>query len=116
MLEHPLSGEKAPRPEKPIPTIAPSTAPIAGGASETTNRVKKLQNATNAPAGAGMASTEINKPVASHTARAAPAVGAGLDSATQHHVKKGVSDSSVTASAHRAAMGGTDASACMKWD
>ena len=46
----------------------------------------------------------------------APAVGAGLDSTTQHHVKKGVSDSSVTASAHRAAMGGTDASACMKWD
>ena len=116
ILEHPLSGEKAPRPEKPIPTIAPSTAPIAGVASETTNRVKKLQNATNAPSGAGMASTEINKPVASHTARAAPAVGAGLDSQTQHHVKKGVSDSSVTASAHRAAMGGTDASACMKWD
>ena len=25
VLEHPLSGEKAPRPEKPIPTIAPST-------------------------------------------------------------------------------------------
>ena len=116
VLEHPLSGEKAPRPEKPIPTIAPSTAPIAGVASETTNRVKKLQNATNAPSGAGMASTEINKPVASHVARAASAVGAGLDSATQHHVKKGVSDSSVTASAHRAAMGGTDASACMKWD
>ena len=45
-----------------------------------------------------------------------PAVGAGLDSATQHHVKKGVADTSVTASAHRAAMGGTDASACMKWD
>ena len=40
----------------------------------------------------------------------------GLDSATQHHVKKGVADTSVTASAHRAAMGGTDASACMKWD
>ena len=116
VLEHPLSGEKAPRPEKPIPTIAPSTAPIAGVASETTNRVKKLQNATNAPSGAGMASTEINKPVASHTARAAPAVGAGLDSQTQHHVKKGVADTSVTASAHRAAMGGTDASACMKWD
>ena len=94
MLEHPLSGEKAPRPEKPIPVIAPSTAPIAGVASETTNRVKKLQNATNQPSGAGMTSTEINKPVASHIARAAPAVGAGLDSATQHHVKKGVADSS----------------------
>ena len=101
---------------RPIPVIAPSTAPIAGVASETTNRVKKLQNATNQPSGAGMTSTEINKPVQSHVARAAPAVGAGLDSATQHHVKKGVADTSVTASAHRAAMGGTDASACMKWD
>lgn len=116
ILQHPLSGEKAPRQEKPIPVIAPSCAPIAGVAASTTNRVKKLENTTNAPVGAGKTSTEINKPVASHTARAAPAGGAGLNSTTQHHVKRGIAEDSVTATAHRAAMGGTDASACMKWD
>ena len=78
VLEHPLSGEKAPRPEKPIPVIAPSTAPIAGVKSETTNRVKKLQNATNAPSGAGMTSTEINKPVASRHARRRPSARASI--------------------------------------
>lgn len=112
-----MSGPRAERPARPAPEpIAPSTAPIAGVASEGVNRVKKLQNVANAPVvGAGMSSASINKPFASHTAKAAPAAGAGASSSTiakEHH---GVSTTSGTAEAAKRAMGGADVSSALQW-